>query len=94
MSNSRSYFFLCHNPTFRAAFRHFDKDQSGHLSREELHNYLCRCNCGEPLSKEEFEAVIDDMDQDGDGKINLKGEDLTLRKIAIWLSKNCPKLDI
>ncbi|XP_076456674.1 neo-calmodulin-like [Babylonia areolata] len=53
-----------------SAFRHFDKDHSGKLSRDELRHFLTS-NVGEPLTEEEFTDVIKDMDQDGDGMVDL-----------------------
>ena len=57
----------------KAAFQHFDKDSSGKLSREELRRFLTS-NFGEPLTEEDFNDVINDMDVDGDGQVDLKGK--------------------
>ena len=57
----------------KAAFQHFDKDNSGKLSREELRRFLTS-NFGEPLTEEEFSDVMNDMDVDGDGQVDLEGE--------------------
>ncbi|KAL8578831.1 hypothetical protein ACOMHN_022124 [Nucella lapillus] len=53
-----------------AAFRHFDKDGSGKLSRDELRRFLTS-NFGDPLTEEEFNDVINDMDKDGDGLVDV-----------------------
>nr|KAG5694975.1 hypothetical protein BaRGS_024158 [Batillaria attramentaria] len=55
----------------KSAFTHFDKDGSGKLSRDELQGFLTS-NYGEPLTREEFDDVMNDMDLDGDGQIDLE----------------------
>ncbi|KAL8578433.1 hypothetical protein ACOMHN_014932 [Nucella lapillus] len=54
----------------KAAFQHFDKDHSGKLSRGELQRLLTS-NFGDPLTQQEFNDVIRDMDRDGDGAIDV-----------------------
>lgn len=52
----------------REAFRVFDRDGDGFISREELS--LVMNNLGEKLSDDDVEDMIREADLDGDGKIN------------------------
>ncbi|XP_076459995.1 neo-calmodulin-like [Babylonia areolata] len=54
----------------KTAFLHFDKDHSGKLSREEVRRLLTS-NFGKPMTEEELNDVISDMDRDGDGAIDV-----------------------
>ncbi|XP_066336426.1 calmodulin-like isoform X2 [Miscanthus floridulus] len=52
----------------REAFRVFDQDQNGFISRDELRHVLQ--NLGEKLSDEELAEMLREADSDGDGQIN------------------------
>nr|CAB3459269.1 unnamed protein product [Digitaria exilis] len=52
----------------REAFRVFDQDQNGFISRDELRHVLQ--NLGERLSDEELAEMLREADADGDGQIN------------------------
>ena len=50
------------------AFKVFDRDGNGFITAKELK--LVMSNLGESLSEEEVEAMIIEVDMDGDGRIN------------------------
>jgi len=52
----------------REAFRVFDRDGNGHISKEEMKAVMM--NIGETVTDEECQQFILDADLDGDGKIN------------------------
>ncbi|XP_040570186.1 neo-calmodulin [Lepeophtheirus salmonis] len=52
------------------AFRVFDRDGDGLISKEELK--LTMNNLGEPLTDAEVKAMIEEADMDGDGRINFQ----------------------
>ncbi|RCV36347.1 hypothetical protein SEVIR_7G321500v4 [Setaria viridis] len=52
----------------REAFRVFDQDQNGFISRDELRHVLQ--NLGERLSDDELAEMLREADVDGDGQIN------------------------
>lgn len=52
----------------REAFRIFDKDNNGYISRDELR--IVMGNLGENLTDEEVDEMIKEADVDGDGRIN------------------------
>ena len=56
----------------REAFRIFDKDGNGYISRQELQ--IVMGNLGEHLTDEEVDEMIKEADVDGDGRINYEGE--------------------
>ena len=56
----------------REAFRIFDKDGNGYISRQELQ--IVMGNLGEHLTDEEVDEMIKEADVDGDGRINYAGE--------------------
>ncbi|CAA0831077.1 calcium-dependent protein kinase 29 [Striga hermonthica] len=49
------------------AFQHFDKDNSGHITRDELRQAMTQYGMGDEATIDE---VLDDVDTDKDGKIN------------------------
>lgn len=53
----------------RAAFEHFDKDGSGTISAEELHQVLNKM--GRNYSSDEIDAMIARVDADGSGTISI-----------------------
>ena len=55
------------------AFKQFDKDGDGYISKEELESVLTKLT-GEKHSKEEIEDILNQVDANGDGKITLEGE--------------------
>ena len=59
----------------REAFQQLDKDGSGYIEFHELKSFL-KDSGEEPLTEEEFMAVIDDLDVNKDGKIDYDGEDV------------------
>lgn len=56
----------------REAFRVFDKENSGHISREELRFVMSNINAA--LTDEEIEELINDADHDQDGQISYEGD--------------------
>ena len=56
----------------RQAFRIFDKDGNGYISRQELQ--IVMGNLGENLTDEEVDEMIKEADVDGDGRINYEGK--------------------
>jgi len=52
----------------REAFKVFDGDGNGFISRTELRHVMM--NLGEAISEEECDAMVDEADKDGDGSIN------------------------
>jgi len=52
----------------REAFRVFDRDGNGHISRDEMKAVMM--NIGETVTDDECQQFILDADMDGDGKIN------------------------
>jgi calmodulin len=56
----------------REAFKVFDKDGSGSISKAELK--LVMENLGEKLSPEEIEEMMQEADKDGNGEIDYEGD--------------------
>lgn len=56
----------------KEAFRVFDRESSGFISREELRFVMSNINA--QLTEEEIEELIDDADHDHDGQISYDGE--------------------
>ena len=54
------------------AFRMFDKDGDGFIDAAELRHLLT--NLGERLDEEEVDEMIAEVDIDGDGKVDYKGQ--------------------
>jgi len=52
----------------REAFKVFDCDGNGFISRSELKHVLC--NLGEAITEEECNYLVEEADIDGDGSIN------------------------
>ncbi|CAG8685605.1 10920_t:CDS:2, partial [Racocetra fulgida] len=52
----------------RAAFKVFDKDNNGFISKSELRDLMC--NLGENLTQGEIDEMFREADVDGDGQIN------------------------
>jgi len=52
----------------REAFRVFDIDGNGFISRQELRHVMM--NLGEKMTEEECNSLVDEADVDGDGQIN------------------------
>ncbi|KAK7376680.1 hypothetical protein VNO80_02094 [Phaseolus coccineus] len=59
------------------AFRYFDKDNSGYITREELRQALTEYQMGDEATIDE---VIDDVDTDNDGRINYQEFVAMMRK--------------
>jgi len=59
-----------HNEELYEAFKIFDKDGNGLISREELGEVMGKL--GERLTSEEVEEMINEADIDGDGQIDYK----------------------
>lgn len=55
--------------SMREAFRVFDRDGNGYISREELKRIMSELG-DEPLSPEELDVLMNNFDDDGDGRIN------------------------
>ena len=60
-----------HENDLIAAFRVFDKDNSGKISASELRHVMT--NLGEKLTDEEVDEMMKEADIDGDGEINYSG---------------------
>ncbi|GIY79542.1 calcium-binding protein E63-1 [Caerostris extrusa] len=54
-----------------AAFRVFDKDRNGYITRDELRTAME--TIGEPMSEEQLDLMIRATDIDNDGRINYEG---------------------
>lgn len=54
----------------RNAFRVFDSDNSGSISREELKQLMI--NLGQDLSEAEIDAMMEMVDENGDGEISFE----------------------
>ncbi|CAB4064407.1 CALM [Lepeophtheirus salmonis] len=65
---SKKYVELNAEDEIREAFKVFDSDGNGYITRRELK--IVMMNMGEKLSDEEIESIIDDSDLDNDGQIN------------------------
>merc|ERR1711874_225224 len=66
----RKYDALCVDDDMREAFRVFDMDGDGFITRTEL-TYAME-NIGLNMSKDEVEALVEEMDLDGDGVIDYR----------------------
>ena len=55
-----------------SAFARFDKDGNGKLNATELIGILTRTGGGQPLSRADAQAIIEDFDTDADGMLDLK----------------------
>ena len=60
---------LTSNEKLQAAFKMFDKDNSGSISAEEIREVLSFGGTN-PLSKEAIDAIIKQVDENGDGDIS------------------------
>lgn len=58
--------------TIKEAFYIFDSDGSGAISSDEFRRVMM--TLGAQMSDEEVNEIIDEVDVDGDGQINLEGE--------------------
>ena len=63
----------------REAFRVFDRDGNGYVSREELKRIMSELG-DEPLSPEELDVLMNNFDDDGDGRINYDGNVFLFKK--------------
>lgn len=54
----------------RAAFRHFDKDNSGFITRDELRQALNKM--GRHYSAQDIEHMVRAVDRNGDGQISIE----------------------
>ncbi|KAK1392947.1 Calcium-dependent protein kinase [Heracleum sosnowskyi] len=59
------------------AFQHFDKDQSGFITRDELRHAMTEYGMGDEATIDE---VINDVDTDKDGRINYEEFETMMRK--------------
>ena len=64
----------------KAAFKLFDKDNSGTLSKEELRALLTRPGTGKSLSDEEVDELFDAFDYDRSGSITFRELNRMLRR--------------
>lgn len=60
----------CTEEELRTAFNIFDKNQNGFITADELRHVMV--NLGEKLTEDEAQAMIQEADTDGDGKINFQ----------------------
>ena len=56
--------------TLKEAFSLFDRNGDGVISADELR--LVMLNLGEPMTAQEAEDMIGQVDEDGDGSVNFK----------------------
>ncbi|KAL3639023.1 Calcium-dependent protein kinase 33 [Castilleja foliolosa] len=66
------------------AFCHFDKDNSGHITRDELRQAMTQYGMGDDATIDE---VLDDVDTDKDGKINYDEFVAMMRKGTLELGE-------
>ena len=74
---------LSEEEQIKEAFCRIDTDGNGSIDKKELRNALKSCN--EALSYDIIDEIIRDVDQDGDGKIDI-GEFVSL--VSITKCKN------
>ena len=55
----------------REAFRVFDKENNGYITTQEMRFVMS--NLGEKLTDEEIEEMINEADEDDDGRISYDG---------------------
>lgn len=68
-ANGNKYIEMDLDTKMKAAFAIFDQDDSGKISKQELERIMK--NLGdEPLSEEEWNTFMSEIDTDGDGQIN------------------------
>lgn len=51
-----------------AAFKHMDADGNGHITKEELKDFMKKA--GQRISKKELKQMMKDADKNDDGKVN------------------------
>ena len=66
----------------REAFKVFDRDGNGYVSREELKRIMSELG-DEPLSPEELDVLMNNFDDDGDGRINYDGNVFLFKKFLM-----------
>lgn len=71
---------LTSNEKLQAAFKMFDKDNSGSISADEIREVLSFGGTN-PLSKEAIDAIIKQVDENGDGEISFE-------EFAVMMHKN------
>lgn len=74
----------------KAAFAIFDVDNSGTISRSELERIMKHIG-DEPLSEEEWNNFITDIDTDGDEQINYEGKLIKLYIVYMILESEIRK---
>ena len=66
----------------REAFKVFDRDDNGYVSREELKRIMSELG-DEPLSSEELDVLMNNCDDDGDDRINYDGNVFLFKKFLM-----------
>jgi calmodulin len=66
----------------REAFKVFDRDDNGYVSREELKRIMSELG-DEPLSSEELDVLMNNFDDDGDDRINYDGNVFLFKKFLM-----------
>ena len=56
--------------TFLTAFRQFDKNGDGYISKEEFNSVMKNTKSGLKLSDSDIQEMVQEADTDQDGKIN------------------------
>ena len=69
-----------------SAFRVFDRDDSGKISKAELRHVMT--NLGEKLTDEEAEEMMKEADIDGDGEIDYTGRHIVPLSISLKPDRN------
>lgn len=69
-----------------AAFKLFDLDGTGKISRQELESALK--NLGEDINDKNLNMILETVDLDGDGKISFEGKFYTLKVLVIFVKNS------
>ena len=70
-----------------AAFEKFDTNKNFLISKDEFHHIMMSDNMGdEPLTEEEADELLGNLDVDGDGQLNIIGNNCRVHVLCISLS--------
>lgn len=79
----------------REAFKVFDRDNNGFISAAELRHVMT--SIGEKLTDDEVDEMIREADQDGDGKIDCKFDEMVSSRMILLRfccrQRVCPTYD-
>jgi Ca2+-binding EF-hand superfamily protein len=71
---------LLTNDKLQAAFKMFDKDNSGSISSQEIKDVL---GFGKGMTNEAVELVIKQVDENGDGEISFEEFSVMMKKLSV-----------